>query len=151
MSKYPSRKQYYNDDSDYTTNAPSYYDDLARKQKLFEKLSKKIWDYDKELEKRFEEWDQLIKQFPDDVLKLLEQWLLDGTFEHIINVVLLGSRARIVTSKEEPEHDDLTYWYHEISNPSIECDTNTECNTNIIVSKNEPDTKNVWYEIEGDD
>ena len=33
-SDFNSRIPRYNDDSDYTTNAPSYYDDLARKQKL---------------------------------------------------------------------------------------------------------------------
>lgn len=142
MSKhYP----YYHDDSDFRTNAESYYKDLAKKQKLFEKLSKKIWEYDKELAKKFEEWDKLIEQFPEDVLKLLEKWLEDGTLENIINVVLLGSRARIVTSTEEPEHDDNTYWYKEVSTPDI------ECNTNVVVSKDEPDPKNVWYELEGND
>ena len=145
MSKFNFRSRIpnYNDDSDYTTNAPSYYDDLARKQKLFEELSKRIWEYDKELAKRFEEWDKLIKQFPDDVLKLLEQWLQDGTFDHIINVVLLGSRARIVTSENEPEHDDLTYWYKVMGTPELE-----ECETNVVVSKEEPENNKIWYELE---
>ena len=50
-----SRRPYYNDESDYNTNAPSYYDDLARKQQLIKYLAMKIGVYDKELEKRFKE------------------------------------------------------------------------------------------------
>lgn len=75
----------YPDDTDYTTNAPSYYDDLARKNKLIEMLSKKIWEYDEELAKRFEAWDKNLEDFPEDVKKLLQQWLDDGTLDHIIN------------------------------------------------------------------
>lgn len=76
---------FYSDRADYNTNAPSYYDDLARKQHLFEILAHRIWEYDEELAKRFEEWDRLIENFPEDVKKLLERWLQDGTLADIIN------------------------------------------------------------------
>lgn len=76
---------FYSDNADYNTNAPSYYDDLGRKAHLFELLAHRIWDYDEELAKRFEEWDKLIEHFPEDVKKLLEQWLSDGTLADIIN------------------------------------------------------------------
>ena len=75
----------YPDDTDYTTNANSYYDDLARKQKLIELLAKKIWEYDEELAKRFEAWDKNLEDFPEDVKILLQQWVDDGTLDHIIN------------------------------------------------------------------
>lgn len=80
-----SRVPFYNDSSDYTTNAPSYYDDLARKNKLIKHLAKRIWDYDIELAKRFAAWDKNLEEFDDEVLKLLEKWMADGTFDHIIN------------------------------------------------------------------
>ena len=86
----------YDTRSDYTTNAPSFYEYLARHNHLIKILAKRIYDYDKELakrflewdkelEKRFNEWDTLIQQFPEDVEQLLIQWLNDGTLEQIIN------------------------------------------------------------------
>ena len=99
-----SRIPRYNDDSDYTTNAPSYYDDLARKNQLMKTLSYRIWEYQEVINKQFNEWDEQIKQyflewqknldeFDDEVLKLLKQWLLDGTLDHIINETLLNMKA----------------------------------------------------------
>ena len=88
-----SRIPRYNDSSDYTTNAPSYYDDLARKNKLLKTLATRIWEYDKEMYKRFKEWDQNLKDFPDDVKKLLEKWLKDGTLDHIINDTIFNWKA----------------------------------------------------------
>ena len=96
--KFPfnSRVPMYDDDSDYLTNANSYYDDLARKNKLIKMLADKIWEYeqiiekqfaewDEELKKRFLEWDKNLEEFDEEVLKLLEKWLEDGTLEEIIN------------------------------------------------------------------
>ena len=85
-----SRKPMYNDSSDYTTNAPSYYDDLARKNKLIKHLALRIWEYDKEMLKRLEEWDKKLEDFPEDVKKLLIKWLKDGTLEEIINKNIFG-------------------------------------------------------------
>ena len=85
-----SRIPRYNDSSDYTTNAPSYYDDLARKQGLLKALSLRIWEYDKELAKRFEEWDKNLEEFDEEVIKLLEKWIADGTMADIINKVLFN-------------------------------------------------------------
>src|SRR5699024_4338564 len=80
-----SRFPTYPDDADYTTNSPSYYDYLARLNKLMKVLAEKLGHYDEELEKRFEEWDKLIEKFPENVEKLLIQWLEDGILEEIIN------------------------------------------------------------------
>lgn len=76
MYRMNSRRPYYNDDSDYTTNAPSYYDDLARKTRLIEELSKKVWDY--------------IDNLEENVKNILIQWLKDGTLEQIINDEIFG-------------------------------------------------------------
>lgn len=141
MTPHRGRFPRYPDDVDYTTNSPSYYDFLARMEKLIRELAKRIGFYDEELEKRFAEWDQLISEFPEDVKKLLMKWMDDGTFDHLINVVVLGSRARIVVSDEEPEHDNLTFWYQEIDYPTFGT-------TNIVVSETEPDSDKIWYELE---
>ena len=107
-----SRKPFYNDVSDYTTNAPSYYDDLARKNKLIKHLAVRIWDYDKVLsnklneisqrmetyikendelmDKRLKQWDKNLEQFDDEVLKLLKEWMDDGTFDEIINETIFN-------------------------------------------------------------
>ena len=95
--KFPfnSRVPMYDDDSDYLTNANSYYDDLARKNKLIKMLADKIWEYeqiiekqfaewDEELKKRFLEWDKNLEEFDEEVLKLLQQWMDDGTIDQII-------------------------------------------------------------------
>lgn len=105
----------YSDDSDYTTNSPSYYDDLAKKNKLIKLLSKRIWEYDKTLDltlkeieekftdyinennelmnKRLENWDKRIEEMPDEMSTLFVEWLNDGTLEEIINHDVLGNKA----------------------------------------------------------
>lgn len=103
---------YLDDDSDFSTNAESYYKNLARKERLIKELALMISEYDEELAKRFEEWDKLIDRFPEDVRILLEQWLLDGTLGEILTDVFLSGKSNIVTSVEEPEFvNNQTYWY----------------------------------------
>ena len=79
MNRYNSRVPRYNDDSDYTTNAPSYYDDLARKQKLIKELSLKIWEYDQILASKLKEVDDTLKQYID---------IIDGKVEDFDNIIL---------------------------------------------------------------
>lgn len=105
----------YPDDADYTTNANSYYDDLARKQKLIQLLSKKIWQYENTLNEtleeiqtrltnyisqndalmseRLENWDKRIDEMPEEMKSLFITWLNDGTLEQIINHDVLGNKA----------------------------------------------------------
>lgn len=71
--------------ADYTTNATSFADFLAKHNELMKYLSKRIWEYDKELHKRFLQWDKNLEEFDDEVLKLLQKWMDDGTFKTIIN------------------------------------------------------------------
>lgn len=88
--KFHSRKPYYSSDLDYTTNAPSYYEDLARKEKLIKVLAEKIGFYDEELAKRFAEWDEQLELLPNNVKNILEKWLSDGTFEELVADIVLS-------------------------------------------------------------
>ena len=94
----------YPDDADYQTNAPSYYEDLARKNKLIQLLAEKIWDYDERLNERLEDlenvlkdylsqWDERIENLDDEVSNIFVTWLNDGTLEKIINHDVLGNKA----------------------------------------------------------
>ena len=98
------RNPFYSDDTDYTTNSPSYYDDLARKQKLIEMLAKKIWEYDDRLNDRLDDlqkvlssyldqWDERIENLDKEVSHIFVTWLEDGTLEQIINHDVLGNKA----------------------------------------------------------
>lgn len=69
----------YKDDSDYTTNAPDYYDDLARKQGLIKELSKKVWEYDKILYAKLKEVEETMQQYAD---------ILDGKIEDFDQIII---------------------------------------------------------------
>lgn len=121
VSKFRTRIPFYPDDSDYNTNAPSYYDDLARKQKLIKLLAERIWDYEKELDKRFEAWDKNLEEFDDEVIKLLNEWLADGVLHEVINHDLLDTKAEIIVSEFEPSNPKKeTYWFKDMAIPSLE-------------------------------
>lgn len=103
---------FYSNHADYNTNAKSYYDDLGRKASLFEELANRIWYYDEELAKRFEEWDKLIEHFPEDVKALLEQWLQDGTLDDIINKEIFKDLNDLIDALSErvtQNEDDIKY------------------------------------------
>lgn len=76
---------FYSDQADYNTNSKSYYDYLAHNNKLIQILAKRIWEYDKEMAKRFEEWDKNLEELPEDLENLLIDWMKDGTLDDIIN------------------------------------------------------------------
>ena len=99
MRDYP----HYGADRDYTTNAPSYYDDLARKNELIKHLAKRVWEFDKTLFESLEEVNRVLNEtlriigegFNAEIEKLLIQWVEDGTLDHIINVTLMNKKADI--------------------------------------------------------
>src|SRR5699024_8562117 len=110
----------YPDDADYQTNAPSYYEDLARKNKLIKKLAKRIWEYDKILEDSLEEIEEVLRQvidkigegFNEEIYQLLVKWVEDGTLDHIINETLMNKKADItyvdeITTKIINELDNI--------------------------------------------
>lgn len=92
MSRYHFKKPRYNDDSDYTTNAPSYYDDLARKQKLIKELAHKIWEYDQILHAKLKEVEDTLKQYAD---------ILDGKIEDFDNIILEKTEKWLAENMED--------------------------------------------------
>ena len=94
---------FYDDENDYNTNAPSFYDYLAKQQKLIKKLATRIWEYDERLDKRLEDlenvlqdyltqWDDRIENLDKEVEHIFIEWLEDGTLEEIINHEVLGNK-----------------------------------------------------------
>jgi len=134
VERFNSREPRYANDADYTTNTPSYYDDLARKSKLLQLLAERIWEYDEELALRFAEWDQNLEEFDAEVINLLNEWLADGVLDEVINQDLLNQKADktelealdiwikeqllalsiIQFSQTEPTDDTVEYWYQEL-------------------------------------
>ncbi|WDS60849.1 tail protein [Staphylococcus phage Huma] len=85
---YKTRERYtpfYDDRADYNTNSKSYYDYLSKLSRLIEVLARRIWEYDDELKKRFKNWDDLMKAFPEQAKDLFRGWLNDGTIDNIIH------------------------------------------------------------------
>jgi len=136
----------YPDDADYQTNAPSYYEDLARLQKLFKILSERIWEYDKEIAEYFRRWEENLETINEDVIRMMIQWLEDGTLDEILNNELMNLKPEIYVSVEEPTTDfPNTYWYQDVGNSGLQ--TNIY-KTNVIVSDDEPenDKYNIWLD-----
>src|SRR5699024_6171941 len=76
MHRYNNRRSpYYESDLDFTTNAPSYYEALARFRKSLKELSKRLNDVE--------------EHFKDLVLG----WLEDGTLAGLLEQVLLDDYA----------------------------------------------------------
>lgn len=82
----------YESDADYTTNAPSYYDDLARKQKLIKELAMKIWEYDQILASKLKEVEDTLKQYSD---------VLDGKIEDFDNIILTKTENWLAENMED--------------------------------------------------
>lgn len=89
MSRFKPR---YPSDSDYTTNAPSYYDDLARKQKLIEELSKRVWEYDQILHAKLKEVEETLKKYAD---------ILDGKIEDFDQIILSKTKNWLDKNMED--------------------------------------------------
>ena len=70
-----NRKPYYESDLDFTTNAPSYYEALARFNKALKHLTERV--------------DDVEQRFKDLVL----EWLEDGTLAELLEQVLLEDYA----------------------------------------------------------
>src|SRR5699024_12372234 len=63
-------------------------------------LAERIYDYDKELAKRFEEWDKRIENLPDELKRMFLEWVDDGTLARILAQLILDEYA---TKKEVNE------------------------------------------------
>ena len=87
----------YDHRANFQTNSPSFYEYLAKHNHLIKILAKRIYDYDKELAKRFEEWDKRIENLPDELKRMFLEWVDDGTLARILAQLLLDDYA----TKEE--------------------------------------------------
>lgn len=131
--RYPN----YPDDTDYTTNSPSYYDDLAKKQKLIQLLTDKIWKYDDEIKEYFRRWEHNLSTINDEVIEMMIKWAEDGTLDDIINMVLMNQKVEIHVSTDEPITDfPNSYWYHDVGNSGLQTSI---YKYNVAVSDDEPD------------
>ena len=73
---------FYDDENDYNTNAPSFYDYLAKQQKLIKKLATRIWEYDERLDKRLEDLENVLQGYLTQWDERIEN--LDKEVEHIL-------------------------------------------------------------------
>lgn len=119
---------FYNDDNDYNTNAPSFYDYLAKNRHLLKELVNKIWEYDKELAKRFEEWDKNIAELPENLEALLIEWMQDDTLATIINDTIFSWKVDLTEFREFQETNNDFHQYVEgrLNNAKV-----SDINTNL--------------------
>lgn len=66
-------------DADYTTNAQSYFDKLAKDKNLIKELAFKIWQYDETLKASLEEIEDVLTHYSD---------ILDGKIENFDKTIL---------------------------------------------------------------
>lgn len=74
----------------------------------------------------FEQWNEIMEWVMNEglnesIINKLNEMVLDGTLETIINVEILGSRARIVVDSVPPINpDEQTFWFEDVGNtPSL--------------------------------
>jgi hypothetical protein len=102
-----------------------------------------------------EEWTKVMEWvlnegLTETVIERLDEMVADGTFDTIINEQLLNSKATIVTSTDEPENPDKTfYWFKQSSTIEISPEEPPQSsNDGIYVGDNEPtDGSKIWYDI----
>ena len=82
----------YPDDADYQTNAPSYYEDLARKHGLIKELSNKIWEYDKILYEKLKEVEDTLQEYSD---------ILDGKINDFDQIILTKTEKWLDENMED--------------------------------------------------
>ena len=93
---YHGFEPWFDTSADYTTNAKSYYDKLAKDKKLLELLSKRIWEYDKTLDNSLkhiqevlqsysDQLDQKIEDFDQIIIDLTNEWLAENMEEIMQN------------------------------------------------------------------
>ena len=129
----------YDTRADYTTNAPSFYEYLSRHNHLIKILAKRIYDYDKELAKRFLEWDKRIEHLPKELEELLIEWVNDGTLSDIINKELMYKKVDKIDHNEEIERlderiDNITVYNTGISKTEILTDVFNTIDKKILSS-----------------
>lgn len=82
----------YQSDTDFTTNAPSYYAELARKQGLIKELANRIWEYDQLLAAKLKEVQDTLTKYAD---------ILDGKVEDFDQIILDKTTAWLDANMED--------------------------------------------------
>lgn len=88
----------YPKDVDYTTNAQSYYDKLAKDNNILKLLATRIWEYDKTLNSSLEHIQEVLQNYSDildgklenfdaAVFKLVQQWIDENMEDILTNAV----------------------------------------------------------------
>ena len=107
----------FNKQADYNTNSPSYYDQLAKYNKVLHILAEMIDEYDEKLDNSLENihtvltnyttmLDGKLAGFDDSVMLLLREWIDDGTFEMIINTEIFNHKLDTATFTAYKENAD---------------------------------------------
>lgn len=107
----------FNTQADYNTNSQSYYDGLAKYNKVLQILAKMIEEYDVKLDNSLENINTVLTNyttmldgklagFDDSVMLLLREWIDDGTFEMIINTEIFNHKLDTVIFNDYKENAD---------------------------------------------
>lgn len=115
----------YNKKLDYNTNALSYYDYLAKVNEFLKMmgiqieeydgiLAKKLLDINTRLDEYLKAWDKNLEAFPDNVEILLQQWMGDGTLDHIINETIFNDLNTEIDNVEVRMNNNLSELYQEL-------------------------------------
>ena len=107
----------FNKQADYNTNSPSYYDGLAKYNKVLQILAKMIEEYDEKLDNSLENINTVLTNyttmldgklagFDNSVMLLLREWIDDGTFEMIINTEIFNHKLDTSTFNAYKENAD---------------------------------------------
>ena len=103
MNKFDPKFPFYDDDSDYNTNANSYYKDLGRKTKLIKLLAKRIWEYDELLAEKLEEVETTLELYSN---------LLDGKINDFDNIILDKTEKWLSNNMEDILTQSIqTVWF----------------------------------------
>ena len=113
----------FNKQADYNTNSQSYYDGLAKYNKILQILAKMIEEYDDKLDNSLENINTVLTNyttmldgklagFDDSVMLLLREWIDDGTFEMIINTEIFNHKLDTATFNAYKENADSVALSH---------------------------------------
>lgn len=83
-------------DTDYTTNAQSYFDKLAKDKNLIKELAFKIWQYDETLKASLEEIERVLTHYSD---------ILDGKIENFEPTIIALTEKWLAENMEDIMHD----------------------------------------------
>jgi hypothetical protein len=101
----------------YERYLPTAFDENLTILQKINKIIKRLGELELISSDLITQWNTVMEGVLNDglnesVVTRLNEMLADGTFDTLINVTILGSKATIVTSVTEPVNsDDTTYWY----------------------------------------